>query len=124
MADRKAKMQARLKQKSRAMNLKYASDELRRDRKVVLTAVLNHKGALVYCLDEELRKELQPLGRAQLEKLLETADQDMVRKLEAPESAEQLEFEELDFETVLAQEKEHARRLQCDNGSEPAPPES
>ena len=37
MADRKAMMRARLQQKSRAMNLKYASDDLRRDRKVVIT---------------------------------------------------------------------------------------
>ena len=59
-------MRARLQQKSRSLNLKYASDDLRRDRKVVITAVLNHPGALVYCLDEALRTELTGLRRAQL----------------------------------------------------------
>eukprot|EP01048_Picozoa_sp_COSAG05_P009256 COSAG05_NODE_747_length_7566_cov_10.990759_4_plen_148_part_00 len=105
MADRKAKMQARLQQKSRAMNLKYASDDLRRDRKVVITACLNHKGALVYCLDEELKKELTGLGREQLQRLLETADEDMLPKEPEPESEELAELEAQDFESLLAQEK-------------------
>ena len=105
MADRKAKMKARLQQKSRAMNLKYAADALRCDRKVVITACLNHPGALIYCLDDKLRAELTGLSRKKLEELLETADVDMLPKLDAPVSDEQREFEELDFETVLAQEK-------------------
>ena len=72
MSNRKAKMQARLQQKSRAMNLKYASDDLRRDRKVVITACLNHKGALVYCLDEKLKEELTGLSRDALQVSLRT----------------------------------------------------
>jgi hypothetical protein len=108
MADRKAKMRARLQQKSRAMNLKYAADNLRCDRKVVITACLNHPGALIYCLDDKLRAELTGLSRAQLEALLETADEDMLPKLAEPVSEEQLEFEQLDFEAVLAQEKAEA----------------
>lgn len=102
---RKAKMRARLQQKSRAMNLKYAADNLRRDRKVVITACLNHPGSLIYCLDEKLRAELTGLSRKQLQDLLETADEDMLPKEEAPKSREQKEFEELDFEAVLRQEK-------------------
>jgi hypothetical protein len=106
MADaRKAKMKARLQQKSRAMNLKFAADELRRDRKVVITACLNHPGSLIYCLDDALRTELTGLSRKQLEALLETADEDMLPKPEAPISQEQKDFEELDFEAVLRQEK-------------------
>ena len=106
MADaRKAKMRARLQQKSRAMNLKYAADSLRRDRKVVITACLNHPGSLIYCLDEKLRTELTGLSRKQLQDLLETADEDMLTKEEAPKSQEQKDFEELDFEAVLRQEK-------------------
>jgi hypothetical protein len=77
MADRKARMHARLKQKSRSFNLKYAAEELRRDRKVVITACLNHPGALVYCLDAELRKELEGLPRKKLQELLDTADEDV-----------------------------------------------
>ena len=102
---RKAKTRARLQQKSRAMNLKYAADSLRRDRKVVITACLNHPGSLIYCLDEKLRAELTGLSRKQLQDLLETADEDMFPKEEAPKSQEQKEFEELDFEAVLRQEK-------------------
>lgn len=104
-AARKAKMRARLQQKSRAMNLKYAADSLRRDRKVVITACLNHPGSLIYCLDDDLRAELTGLSRKQLEDLLETADEDMLPKSEPPKSQEQKEFEELDFEAVLRQEK-------------------
>ena len=108
-AARRAKTRARLQQKSRAMNLKYAADSLRRDRKVVITACLNHPGSLIYCLDEKLREELTGLSRKQLEDLLETADEDMLQarlQQEAPKSQEQREFEELDFEAVLRQEKE------------------
>ena len=73
MADRMAKMKARLQQKSRAMNLKFAADNLRCDRKVVITACLNHPGALIYCLDAKLRAELTGLSRKQLGVLLATA---------------------------------------------------
>jgi len=103
---RQRKMRARLQQKSRSLNLKYASDDLRRDRKVVITAVLNHPGALVYCLDEALRTELTGLRRAQLQELLKTADADMVAKPAEPMSAEQRDLEALDFETMLRQAKE------------------
>ena len=75
-------MQARLKQKSRSLNLKHASDDLRRDRRVVLTAALNHPGALVYCLDDALKAELTGLSRQQLNELLQTADEDMFPQLE------------------------------------------
>jgi hypothetical protein len=71
----------RLQQKARAINLKYASDELRKDRKVVITAMLNHPGCLVYCLDEKLKTELNGLSKSQLQALLETADEDMKPKL-------------------------------------------
>ena len=47
MGDRKAMMRARLQQKSRAMNLKFAADELRCDRRVVITAMLNYPGVCV-----------------------------------------------------------------------------
>jgi len=70
-------VRARLKAKSRALALQHASDDLRKDRKLVITAMLNHPGALVYCLDEDLKNELRGLSRAQLEVLLETADEDM-----------------------------------------------
>ena len=109
--DNKALMRARLKQKSRALNLKYASDDLRRDRNVVITACLNHKGALVYCLDEKLKEELTGLNRAALERLLATADEDTQKRRKEPEpptyeeQQQQEEFEALDFEAVLAQEK-------------------
>ena len=53
---RNDKARQRLKNKSRSLNLKYASDDLRRDRKVVLTAMLNHPGSLVHCLDEDMKK--------------------------------------------------------------------
>jgi len=73
---RQAIQRARLKQKTRAISIKYATEELRKDRKVVITAMLNHPGALVYCLDEELKAELHGLSRPQLQALLETADED------------------------------------------------
>ena len=69
---RQAQTRARLKQKTRAISIKYATEELRKDRKVVITAMLNHPGALVYCLDEDLKAELQGLSRPQLQVLLET----------------------------------------------------
>ncbi len=71
---------ARLKQKSRAISLKFAAPELRKDRKVVITAMLNHPGSLVYCLDDDLRAELQGKSKQQLQALLETADEDMLPK--------------------------------------------
>ena len=61
---------ARLKQKSRAISLKFAAPELRKDRKVVITAMLNHPGSLVYCLDDDLRAELQGKSKQQLQALL------------------------------------------------------
>lgn len=64
---RQNKMRERLKQKSRSLNLKWASDELRRDRKVVLTAMLNHPGSLVHCLDEDMKKEFEGLSRQELQ---------------------------------------------------------
>ena len=77
-SQRSAMTRARLKQKTRAISIKYATEELRKDRKVVITAMLNHPGALVYCLDEDLKAELQGLSRPQLQALLETADEDML----------------------------------------------
>lgn len=77
-------VRARLKAKSRALALQHASEDLRKDRKLVITAMLNHPGALVYCLDEDLKNELRGLSRAQLEVLLETADEDMAASRKKP----------------------------------------
>ena len=51
-------MRLRLQQKSRSLNLKYASKDLRCDRAVVLTAMINHSGSLIHCLDSDLREEV------------------------------------------------------------------
>ena len=55
---RRQQMRLRLQQKSRSLNLKYASKDLRCDRAVVLTAMINHSGSLIHCLDSDLREEV------------------------------------------------------------------
>lgn len=67
--------QARLRQKLRVHALRDASDDLRRDREVVITACLNHGvGALVHCSDEALKAELRGLSKSQLRELLRRAN--------------------------------------------------
>ena len=58
---RRQQMRLRLQQKSRSLNLKYASKDLRCDRAVVLTAMINHSGSLIHCLDSDLREEVNYL---------------------------------------------------------------
>ena len=67
--------QARLRQKLRVHALRHASDDLRKDREVVITACLNHGvGALVHCSDEALKSELRGLSKCQLRELLRRAN--------------------------------------------------
>ena len=71
----RSRTQARLRQKLRVHALQYASEDLRHDREIIITACLNHGvGALQHCNDEKLKKELQGLSKAQLRELLKTAN--------------------------------------------------
>jgi len=74
-SERAWKAKQRLLQKQRAHSLQYAGDELRHNRTVVITAMLNHPGALMHCLDEDLIKELKGKSRGQLQKLLDIEEE-------------------------------------------------